>query len=177
MPFFFFFFKLWIYVMGEGLGKNFHSCSSGLTCSFWLISCWCHPRRYVRGKGLEKFSQSWGIFYLFSAASWEVYKALLKLLRWVLSCSLLMSMSEAFSVTFTLDKIYTMLQVTETVLTETVFGPELNLLLRRPRIWRHCSPFTIRCHNSRVSIHVCLMPSTTEPEALYRPSYQLSIAI
>ena len=44
-----------------------------------------------------------------------MYKALLKLVRWVLSCSLLMSMSEAFSVTFTLDKIYTVLQVTETV--------------------------------------------------------------
>lgn len=169
---FFFFFKLWIYVMGEGLGKNFHSCSSGLTCSFWLISCWCHPRRYVTGKGLEKFSKSWGIFYLVSAASWEVYNALLKVVRWVLSCSLLTSMSEAFSVTFTLDKIYTMLQVTE-----TVFGPELNLLLRRPWIWRHCSPFTISCHNSRVSIHVSLVPSTTQPEALYRPSYQLSIAI
>ena len=154
--------------MREGLGKSFIALSSRLTCSFWLISCWCHPRRYVRGKGLEKFSQSWGIFYLFSAASWEVYKVLLKLLRWVLSCSLLMSMSEGFSVTFTLDKIYTMLQVTE-----TVFVPQLNFLLRRPQIWQHCSPFTIRCHNSRVSIHVCLMPSTTEPEALYRPSYQL----
>ena len=143
--------------MGEGLGKNFHSCSSGLTCSFWLISCWCHPRRYVTGKGLEKFSKSWGIFYLVSAASWEVYNALLKVVRWVLSCSLLTSMSEAFSVTFTLDTIYTMLQVTE-----TVFGPELNLLLRRPWIWRHCSPFTISCHNSRVSIHAWKIPWIAE---------------
>jgi hypothetical protein len=32
-------FELRTCVMGEGLGKNFHSCSSGLTCSFWLISC------------------------------------------------------------------------------------------------------------------------------------------
>ena len=37
-------------------------------------------------------------FYLFSAASWKVYKALLKLVRQVLSCPLLMSVSEAFSV-------------------------------------------------------------------------------
>ena len=49
-----------------------------------------------------------------------MYNALLKVVRWVLSCSLLTSMSEAFSVTFTLDKIYTMLQVTE-----TVFGPRV----------------------------------------------------
>ena len=38
-------------------------------------------------------------FYLFSAASWKVYNAPLKLVRRVLSCPLLMSMSEAFSVT------------------------------------------------------------------------------
>ena len=59
-------------------------------------------------------------FYLFSAASWEVYKVPLKLLRWVVSCPLLMSMSQAFSVTFTLKKIYTKFWVTE-----TVFGPRI----------------------------------------------------
>ena len=40
-------------------------------------------------------------FYLPSAASWGARKALLKLARRVLSCPLLMSMSEDFSVTFT----------------------------------------------------------------------------
>ena len=73
-----------------------------------------------------KFPQPWGIFYLFPAASWEVYKALLKLVRWVLSCPLLMCtppydvfyMTEDFSVTFTFSKIYTKLWVTE-----TGFGP------------------------------------------------------
>ena len=43
-------------------------------------------------------------FYLFSAASRRVYTALPKLAMWILSCSLLMSISEAFSVTFTLNK-------------------------------------------------------------------------
>ena len=57
-------------------------------------------------------------FYLFSTSSWEVYEAWLKLVRWVLSSPLLMSISEAFSVTFSLNKIYTKLWVTE-----TVFGP------------------------------------------------------
>ena len=57
-------------------------------------------------------------FYLFSAACWGVYKAPLKLVRQLLSYPLLMSISEAFSVTFTLNKIYTKLWVTE-----TVFGP------------------------------------------------------
>ena len=47
-----------------------------------------------------------------------MYKAPLKLVRRVLSCPLLMFLSEAFSVTFNLNKIYTKLPVTE-----TVFGP------------------------------------------------------
>ena len=46
----------------------------------------------------------------------KYYKAPLNLVRWVLSCLLLMSMSEVFSVTFTLNKINTKLWV-------TVFGP------------------------------------------------------
>ena len=55
-------------------------------------------------------------FYLFSAASRRVYTALPKLAMWILSCSLLMSISEAFSVTFTLNKNL------HKSLTETVFG-------------------------------------------------------
>ena len=48
-------------------------------------------------------------FYLFSADSLKVYKALLKLVRWVCSCPLLIPLSEAFPVIFTLNKIYTKL--------------------------------------------------------------------
>ena len=44
----------------------------------------------------------------------------LKLVRWVHSYPLLMSVSEAFSVTLTLNKIYTKLGVTE-----IVFGPRV----------------------------------------------------
>ena len=87
--FFFFFFELWMYVIGEGLGKI--------------------------------FTALWYFFNLFSAASWEIYKALLKLVKWVLSCPLLMSMSEALSVTCTLSNIYTKLWVIE-----TVFCPRVN---------------------------------------------------
>ena len=46
--------------------------------------------------------------------------SLLKLVRWLHSYPLLMSVSEAFSVTFTLNKIYTKLGVTE-----IVFGPRV----------------------------------------------------
>ena len=60
-------------------------------------------------------------FYLPSAASWGARKALLKLARRVLSCPLLMSMSEALSVTCTLSNIYTKLWVIE-----TVFCPRVN---------------------------------------------------
>ena len=73
--------------------------------------------RYRKWSGKNSYSLEM-FFYLFSAASWEVYKAFPKLVSWVLSYPLLMSMAEAFSVTFTLSKIYTMLWVTE-----IVFGP------------------------------------------------------
>ena len=66
----------------------------------------------MTGKYLSKILAAlWYFFFfnVFSAASCEVYKALLKLVRQVLSCPLLMSMSEAFLVTFTLNKIYTKL--------------------------------------------------------------------
>ena len=87
-----------------------------------------------------KFPQPWGIFYLFPAASWEVYKALLKLVRWVLSCPLLMCtppydvfyMTEDFSVTFTFSKIY---KNSEWLRLALVL--ELNLFLQRPRIRQH----------------------------------------
>ena len=84
-----------------------------------------------------KFSQPWGIFYLFSAASWEVYKALLQLMRRVLSCTLLMSMSEAFSVTFTLNKVDTKFWVTETVVGPSVKSPLETMNLGAPFTIHH----------------------------------------
>ena len=77
------------------------------------------------------FSTSWA-----TREAREVSKTPFKLVRWVLSCSLLMSVSEAFSVTFTLNKIYTKLWVTE-----TVFGPQVKSPPQR-QVWQHCSPFT-----------------------------------
>ena len=59
-------------------------------------------------------------FYLFSAASWEVYRTLLKLVRQVLSYSLPMPLAGSFLYPHYLNKIYTKLWVTE-----TVFGPRL----------------------------------------------------
>ena len=46
------------------------------------------------------------------------------LVRWILSFLLLMSMSEAFSVTLTLNKIYTKHRVTETVFVPGVKSSE-----------------------------------------------------
>ena len=68
-------------------------------------------------------------FYLFSAASWKVYSAPLKPVRQVLSCFLLMSVSDMFSVTFTLNKT---LHKTEWLRLSLV--PELNLLLQKLQI-------------------------------------------
>ena len=106
------------------------------TCLFLSIGYMLRERVW------EQFSQPWGIyiyiyFNLFSVASWEEYKASLKLVRRVLSCPLLMSMSEAFPVTCTLNNIYT-----SSEWVRLSFVPELNLLLQRPWIWWHCSPFT-----------------------------------
>ena len=57
-----------MHVIGEGPGKT-TALSSGLTRSFWLISCWCHPRIYVMGKGLDTvFTNLRHSFYLSSAA-------------------------------------------------------------------------------------------------------------
>ena len=59
--------------------------SSVLTHFFWLISCRCHPRMYVTGKGLGKiFTALRHPLNLFSAASRKVYNALLKLANQVL---------------------------------------------------------------------------------------------
>ena len=80
-------------------------------------------------------------FYLFSAASWKVYKVLLKLVRWLLSCPLLMSVSEAFSVTFTLNEIYTRLWVTE-----TVFGPRVKSSLEAMNLVAPSTAYCISYH-------------------------------
>ena len=73
-------------------------------------------------------------FYIFSAANWEVYNDSIKLVRWVHSYSLLMSMSEVFSVTFTLNK--SLHKAPSDWDLSLVL--ELNLLLR-PWIHWHCS--------------------------------------
>ena len=88
-----------------------------------------------------KFSQPWGIFYLFPAASWEVYKALLK---WVMS---VMSTSEAFPVTLTLNKIYTKFWLTETVLGPRVKSSPLETM-------NPVAPFTI---HHKLSVLCCLL--------------------
>ena len=54
------------------------------THSPWLILCQSYLRMYGLGKGLVKLSVLRYSFYLFSAASWKVYNALLNLAKWVL---------------------------------------------------------------------------------------------
>ena len=69
------------------LHSNSISCKETLsgTYSPWLILYQSYLRMYVLGKGLIDLLQRWGIlFNLFSAASWEVYKVPLKLMRWIL---------------------------------------------------------------------------------------------
>ena len=117
--------------MGEGLGKTSTALSSGLTHSFWLISCWCHPRMYVMGKGLGKIFTTLRYFFLFSAASRKVYKDLLKLTRWVIFLPSFDVYVRSFFCYYHFNKISTT-QSSEWVRLSLV--PELNLLLQRPQI-------------------------------------------
>ena len=86
------------------------------TLSPWLILYQSYLGMYALGKGLMELLQPWGILFIYSQQLAEKYRRPpLKLVRWVLSRPLLMSKSEASSVTSTLNKIYTKLWVTETV--------------------------------------------------------------
>ena len=116
--------------MGEGLGKTFTALSSGLACSFWLISCWCHPRIYVTRKGLGKIFTALRYSFLFLRASRKVYNTLLK-------TSKAGNLSTPFDVCISFlchchfNKISTT-QSYEWLRLSLV--PELNLLLRRLQI-------------------------------------------
>ena len=71
------------------------------THSPWLILDWCYLGMYPVGEGFWQnfynLVQSWSILFIFLAANWKVYTALLKLVRGVYSFfPLLMPMSEAF---------------------------------------------------------------------------------
>ena len=68
------------------LQSNCISCIETLsgTCSPWLNLYQSYLRMYVLGKGLiDLLTTLRYSFYLFSAASWEVYKVPLKLTRWI----------------------------------------------------------------------------------------------
>ena len=116
------------------------------THSPWLILCQNYLRMYALGKGLvELLTTLRYSFYLFSAASWEVYKVLPKLVRGVLFLPASDVYVRSFLCPVTLNKIlHTKLWVTETL----SLVLELNLLLWRPWIWRHCSPFTVSYQDS-----------------------------
>ena len=87
------------------------------TCYLWLILCQL-SQDVCLGKGsggtLTMLRYS---FYLFSAASWEVYKVPLKLVRWVLFLPTSDVYVRSFLCSVTLNKIlHTKLWVTETCL-------------------------------------------------------------
>ena len=140
MPFFFFFFfLLWMYVMGDGLGITSTVLSSGLICSFWLVSCWCQPRMFVMGKGLGNIFTALRQIFLFSKASRKVYKVSLKLAKLVLSCSLPVPLSGSFLYSCYFNKVYTKLYMNE-----TVFGPRV---ISSPSETTNLgAPFTVRYH-------------------------------
>ena len=102
----------------------------------WLILCRTYLRMYALGKDLLELLQPWG-WYLFSAASWKVYKAPLPLVRQVLCCPLLVSMSKAF---FCLFHFYLF------IFFSFIFIYFLTL--------QYCIGFAIHWHESVMGVHV-----------------------
>ena len=107
------FFKLRMYVMGEGLGKTSTALSSGF---FHSLELWVNlfllatlvlmsSQGYVTDRAWEKCSHPWGIFF-YSQQLTKVYNARLKLARLVifLPPSDVYVRSFSFSVTITLIK-------------------------------------------------------------------------
>ena len=91
----------------------------------------------VKGSGGTLTTLSYS-FYLFSAAGWEVYKSLLKLVRRVLSWPLPVPLAGSFLYPCYFNKIYTKLWVTE-----TVFGPRVKSSSETMNL---ATPFTVSCH-------------------------------
>ena len=116
--------------------------SSGLTHFFWLISCRCHPRMYVTGKGLGKiFTALRHPLNLFSAASRKVYNALLKLANQLLFLPPYDVYVRSFFCHYHFNKIPTT-QISEWLKLHPLVL-ELNIFLWRPQIWQHFSPLTV----------------------------------
>ena len=134
----FYFIYLFIYFLSFGCVlcekvwvKTSTALRSELTCFFWIILCWCHPRMHVMGKGLSKIFTTLKYFFLFSAASRKVYKDLLKLTRWVIFLPPSDVYVRSFICHYHFNKISTT-QSSEWVRLSLV--PELNLLLQRTQI-------------------------------------------
>ena len=130
-----------MYVIGEGLGKTSTTLSSGLTCSFWLISCWCQPRMYVMGKGLHTIFTvlRYYFFFFYSQQLAEKYIfPCLKSAKWVIFLPASDVYVRSFFLSLLLNNISTT-QSSEWLGLSLV--PELNLLLWRPWIRQNTVSF------------------------------------
>ena len=109
-------------------------------------------RMYDMGKGLGKILTALRYFFnLFSAATWEVYKAPLKLVRRVLSCPFLVSIrcQKVFFCHFHFKST----QSSEWLRLSLVL--KLNLF-QRPRIWWHSWLFI-----TKISVFIHQLPSVS----------------
>lgn len=116
--------------MGEGLGETSTALSFGLTGSFWLASCWCLPRMYVRGQALGNIFTALRCFFLFSAASRQVYNTLLTLGRRIIFLPPSEVCVRSFFCHHHFNRIYT---AQSSGWRSLPLVPELNLL-QRPQI-------------------------------------------
>ena len=110
-----------MHVMIEGLVKTFTALSSGLTCSFWLILCWYHPRMYVMAKGLGKTFTALSIFFHSQQIAEKYIMPYLKLARWVI----ILSLSDVYVRSFFCHYHFNKISTTQNWVTETIFGPGL----------------------------------------------------
>ena len=102
------------------------------TLSFWFILYHSYLSMYALGKGLVEHLQHEVLFSSFLAASWKLYNALFKLVRWVL----FLSPSDIYVGSFLYPLIKYLLHKSLSDW-DCVFGTgvEWNLLLQRPQTW------------------------------------------
>ena len=125
-------------------------------------------------KGFEQNSHHLEIFFIYSQQLVDKYKPL-EPVRRGLSCPLLTSMSKAFSVTFTLNKIYKK----NSEWPRRSLVPELNPLFQRPQIRWHGSPFTTKLSRPGVGEELKnwnSLPLLVECE-MFKPFWKTTLAV
>ena len=160
--------------MGKALGKNFHSLELGVYLFLLTNLMLMSSQDVCYSKGFVQNSHNLEISFIYSQQLVDKYKPL-EPVRRGLSCPLLMSTSKAFSVTFTLNKIYEK----NSEWPRRSLVPELNPLFQRPQIRWHGPPFTTKLSRPGVGEELKnwnSLPLLVECE-MFKPFWKNTLAV